>query len=207
MRDKKGYLILYGMVLLQLALGGCGRSAPVKFYTLSPVASSGSKAEIGDIGGSASITIGIMPVEIPDYIDRPEIVTRTTPTGLSLAEYDRWGGDLRNDIARVLAERLSAQLSPDGVFILTGRRFAPADYGIEVQVRRFEPVPGESIRLKAQWVVTKSPGRSVLLRRDSDLHEPIGRQGVPEMVAAMSRAVDRLGREMADALKPALKNR
>lgn len=205
--SKKGILILSVLVLLQTALGSCGRSAPTRFYTLSPVQSAvpaAPAAAMGDTGRTPQITIGIMPVEIPDYLDRPEIVSRDTSNGLSLAEYDRWAGDLRNDIARILAERLSAQLPQERVFILTGRRSTPADYHIAVQVRRFEPVPGESIWLKAQWAVTEKSGQSVLLRRDSDLREPISGQGYPQTVAAMSRAVDNLGQEMAAALKPAL---
>ena len=146
-----------------------------------------------------------MPVEIPDYLDRPEIVTRNTPNGLSFSEYDRWGGDLRNDIARVLGETLSAQLPDNAVSILTGRYSTRADYQITVQVNRFEPIPaGDSIRLSTQWSMLAPTGHSVLLRRNTDLHEKMHGQGYPEMVAAMSRAVDRLGREIAQTIKPVL---
>ena len=202
---KKGILIFSGLVLL-LILVGCGRTAPSRFYTLSPVHSALPTAAPGDMGKTSQTTIGILPVEIPDYLDRPEIVTRKNDGGLSLEEYDRWGGDLRNDIARVLGETLAAQLPRDRVTILTGRRSTPADYNIFVQVRRFEPIAGEKIWLRAQWTVTEISGQTVLLRRDADLYEPIKGQGFPETVAAMSHAVDRLGQEMVAALKPALAN-
>ncbi len=206
--SNKGLLILFGLVLLQLALGGCGRSVSSRFYTLSPVPVQpvGPASAIGDTGSTTLITIGIMPVEIPDYLDRPQIVTRNSENGLLLAEYDRWGGDLRTDIARVLAETLSAQLPPESVTILTGRRSTPADYNIAVQVKRFEPVPGSNIWLYAQWAITEKQGQPVLIRRHSDLHEPVAGQGYPETVDAMSRAVDRLGMEMATALAPVLRN-
>jgi len=196
MREKKRWVaISLCFILISVILSGCGRSGASRFYTLSPVQPSGKTTVQSPSDRMSPVSIGIMPVEIPDYLDRPEIVTRNTPNGLSFSEYDRWGGDLRNDIARVLGETLSAQLPDDKVSILMGRYSTRADYPITA---------GDNIWLSAQWSMLAPSGQSMLLRRNTDLYEKMNGQGYPEMVAAMSRAVDRLGKEIAQTIKPVL---
>jgi uncharacterized lipoprotein YmbA len=62
------------------------------------------------------VSVSIAPVEVPDYLDRLQIVTRDGNNGLKLAEFDRWGGSLGENIATVLVENLSLLLGSDRVF-------------------------------------------------------------------------------------------
>lgn len=204
-RDLRSNVTLLALVLFPLILGGCGAGKSSRFYTLIPATPAPGASRIaGTSSAGPPLNIGIMPVEIPDYLDRPQIVTRDAGSGLKVAEFDRWAGELQNDIARVLAETLSMQFPGQRVFILTGRRAVPADYRITLQVTRFDPSPGQSVWLKAQWAVLGKDGREVVVRGESDLTEPIAGQDYASTVAAMSRAVDQMGRQMADAMKPRL---
>lgn len=199
-------LILVGVPLV---LSGCtigGTSKPSKFYTLNPV----MPAMVDGMDGSGQTgipeaSIGILPVEIPDYLDRPEIVTRTRSNELHVAEFDRWGGDLRSDITRVLSETLSTQYPERRVAIITGRRIIPAEYRVAVNVTRLDAVPGRNVWLQAHWSILGEGGQ-ILARHDSNLNVPVGGSDYPSVVAAMSNAVDRLGNQIAGALKPMLAN-
>ncbi len=206
---------LFVLVLLQSAMGGCSHTQQSQFYTLNPVqpGSAGSAAQNWSASTDSAagtdvavakppMTIAIMAVEIPDYLDRPQIVTRNTANEISLSEYERWAGDLRNDISRVLAETLSSELPRNRVFILNGRRAAPStDYNISVQVKRFESMPGGQVWLEAQWSILGNTGQSVLLRGNTNLSEPTEGQNSSQLVSAMSRAVDRMGQQIARAVK------
>ena len=203
---KRPPLILLGLLAVPLFASGCGTSKASRFYTLDPVAAQNSTPSVESIPAS-SPSIGIMPVEIPDYLDRPEIVTRNADNGLKLAEFDRWAGDLDKDIARVLAETMAARLPADSVFVLTGRRAIPADYSITVHVTRFDPFPGDVVVLKAVWTVLAKDGHQVMARGESNLDEPIRGRDYQATVTAMSRAVDKLGREISNALEPGLAQR
>ncbi len=193
------------LMFLPFLLGGCSSTKEARFYTLNPVvqARSPGPAVAGEPSGSAA-HIGIVSVEIPDYLDRPQIVTRSGSNGLEVAEFDRWAGDLYKDLGRVLAETMSAQLSDTGVFMLTGRRAMPADYRIYVNVTRFERMPDNAVWLKALWSVNDKDPRRVAIRGESSFTEPVQGGDYGATVAAMSRAVDQLGREIAAAMKPAL---
>ncbi len=205
MRSYECWRIMILCLAITLLLGvGCN-SKPARFYTLNPVvpaSSPGPNQNTALLGPPANI--GIVSVEIPDYLDRPQIVTRNPNNELKLAEFDRWAGDLQNDIARVLAETMSYRLADNGVFVLTGRRTLPSEYRITVHVDRFEAIPGQQVWLKAVWTVWEKDARRILIRGESNISETAQGSDYAATVTAMSRSVDRLGAEIADAMKPGL---
>lgn len=85
-----------------------------------------------------------------------------------------------------------------------GDASSPADYRVTVQVSRFEATPGEVVWFKALWTVLKSDGRHVAVRGESNIAEPLQGRDHAAVVAAMSRAVDRLGTDIAQAMRPLL---
>ncbi len=194
-----------GLVLLPLLLGGCA-SKSSRFYTLNPAIPAPSPGPVQSTppAGPPAASIGIVLVEIPDYLDRPQIVTRNENNELKLAEFDRWAGELDNDVARVLAEKLSASLPDNEVLVLTGRRAVPADYRIAVHLTRFDAMPGNVVWLNALWTVLGKEGRHIAIRSESNFAEPIQGTGYEATVAAMSRAIDKLGAEIAGAVKSML---
>ena len=49
-------------------------------------------------GEAKKVAINIAPVELPDYLNRLQIVTRDGRNELKLAEFDRWAGSLAENI-------------------------------------------------------------------------------------------------------------
>lgn len=93
-------------ILLGIALvaGGCAGSPRARFYVLNPVpAKAGSP-----VRGTGPVTVG--RVQIPDFLDRPELVRHMARNRLKVSETERWGGALAAMIRRVLSEDLSRQL-------------------------------------------------------------------------------------------------
>jgi len=69
-------------------LGGCASTEPSRFYILHSL--SGSEAETQIAAAENGVAIGIGPIELPEYLDRPQIVTRLSKNELQLAEFDQW---------------------------------------------------------------------------------------------------------------------
>ena len=66
---------LCGLVMLVgAAAAGCATSPPSRFYLLTPIAQEGSAS--GASTTDQRIAIGVGPVDLPDYLNRPQIVTR-----------------------------------------------------------------------------------------------------------------------------------
>lgn len=182
-------------VLLAVSLAGCGVSPSPRFYTLASLATSETPGQARD--GGEDVVLGLGPVTIPDYLDRPQIAVRSSGNELVIGEYDRWAGSLRNDVTRVLMENLSALLRAGSVSVVSWRQGIPSDYRVSVDVSRFDVRPGTDVILKAQWAVFAKDGKGMLLMRESEIAEPLAGSGYGTAVAAMGKALEGLGREIA----------
>src|SRR5512135_69959 len=146
---------LFTLALFVVILAGCASSPSSKFYQLTPAQN--KTLVTRDVSPDQSLIITIGPVRIPDYLDRPQIVTRSGKNELKLSEFNRWAGSLESDIGRVLVEDISSILPPDCASVLYWTSYSesqvPASYRVEVNVDRFEGTLGDLVLLNAQWEI------------------------------------------------------
>ncbi|NIO03362.1 MAG: hypothetical protein GTN74_01775 [Proteobacteria bacterium] len=192
-------LLFLALGICLLITGGCATTEPARFYTLSPLAIPGTQAQAGP--AERGVAIGVGPIKLPEHLDRPQIVTRTSRNELKLAEFDRWAGSLADDFSRVLAENLSILLSTDRVSLYPWRKSVPVEYAVAVDVARFDGQLGGDASLIARWTVFGGHDKKVLFMGKASISEPSGDRGHEAMVAAQSRALGHLSREIADAIK------
>jgi uncharacterized protein len=188
------------LALAILLFAGCRSTPPpTAFYTLTSV----TKAEraVQDTASMRDLAVGIGPVQIPEYLDRPQIVTRSTPDKVTLSEFNRWGGSLRQDFPRVLAENVAALLGTERVLAYPwGDRLDPA-YRVALDVQQFDGQLGETVALRVTWVVTGRDGKAPLAVRKSMIQEPVSGKDYDALVSAQSRAVAALGRQIAEHIR------
>lgn len=192
-------LTVLTIVVLLMHLAGCASSAPSRFYVLSPLAS--SKAELEILKDEGCIAIGIGPVELPAYLDRPQIVTRVSENELNLAEFDKWAEPLKDNFSRVLVENLSTLLCADAISIFPWKGPTPIDYQVEVTVIRMDGNVGGNASLVARWAIFRENDRKMLLTRQSSFSRLLSSEGYKALVSAQSRAIADLSREIAEAIK------
>lgn len=199
--DLRGKTATVFLGISLLAWGGCASSRQASFYTLSPMHAPGDQIE--RVQTRQEIVVAVGPVTVPDYLNRPQIVTRTGPTGVQLDEFERWAGSLEQDVSRVLAENLSVLLSPDNVTVVRWLRESstfPAGYRVVVDVNRFDGDPGKSVFLTARWSVRGEQQGKILSAGESNITEPVAGQEYNALVEAMSRALAALAREIAPTI-------
>lgn len=191
-------------LLLVLVLGGClGRTPPPKFYLLTPL--DAPQASVSS--EAAGLAVGVGPVTIPDYLKRPQIVTRASCGTddfcgeLQLAELDRWAEPLEDNIVRVLSENLSVLLPSERTVRYPWRPAASLDFKVAVDVVRFNVDDRGRSVLTARWTVVGGEKDEVLLLRKSSFGETGVSDGYGGTVAALSRTLAQLSREIADAVK------
>lgn len=187
--------------LLAAVLSGClGAGRPVEFYALAPLAPPAAGP-----GGAPSAVVAVHPAVIPAAIDRPQIVTRTGENQLALAEFNRWGGSLREEISRVLVENLGALLAERRVKVLSDSLALDPACVVAVSVNRFDGRLGESVWLNAAWTLRDPRQKKALAVKSSALQESVAGPGYAELVAAQSRALAALSRDIAAELAAVLK--
>ena len=181
-----------------VALAGCaGSSAPARLYVLTP----GPEAAAAPLGGvvPGGPALGVGPVRLPGLLDQPQIVTRRGAEEIDQAEFHRWAEPLAESVPRILAENLAALRKTERI-ALFGWDPAPAvEQQVVVDVMRFDGALGGDVVLDARWWILARDGQELAVNR-SLLTQPTGRTGYPAVVAAMSRALAALSREIAATL-------
>jgi len=193
--------LFFGTYLLAWVLAGClGASRPVDFYTLTPLPrpTAGPDATPGTI-------IALYPVVIPEYIDRPQIVTRTDDNQIALSEFNRWGGTLKHELTIVLVENLNVLLAERRANVMLDTLTFDPNYLVTVTVNRFDGQLGNTVWLNAAWSIRDLKAKKMLAVKTSVIQEKAAAQDYAALVAAESRAIAALSREIAAELDRALK--
>jgi len=186
-------LLHLALVAAWLAWGCLGSSALTRLYVLAPM-------EGTPESGAPAMSVGVGPVALAGYLDRPQIVTRPSADSIDLAEFDQWGEPLRDGISRVLAEDLSRQLPAARISVFPSRGLARIRYRVEVDVTRFDGPAGGATTLEARWRILDDASGTELAGQTSLRTEATGGAGYARTVSAMSRALAGLSREIAVSL-------
>ena len=195
-------LITLGVSLIFMV--GCASTEPSRFYILHSLPDSEAKTQIA--AAENGVAIGIGPIELPEYLDRPQIVTRLSKNELQLAEFDQWVEPLNHNLPRVLAENLSILLSTDRVFAYPWTGSAQIDYQVAVEVTRFDGTLGGDVLLNTRWSLLAVDEKKVLVKKKSTFRQSTGGVGYDSLVSAKSQVLADLSREIAEEIKAHLKD-
>jgi uncharacterized lipoprotein YmbA len=197
---------------LALALGGClalGGTQDTRFYVLTPLTDGTTAAQpmVASPKARQRLSVGLAPVDVPRYLDRPQIVTRVTSNELSLSEFDQWAEPLPDSIAHVLAENLTRLLSMHGMDVLSESRASRSDYYVGVVLQRFECEADDGCVLQARWTLVGERDQARLVQNAFEVRMPLEGGGYEAMVGAMSRALGALSRDIALHLRAVMTHR
>jgi hypothetical protein len=179
-----------------LTLSAClgPRSDASAFFVLSSPVPAAEDAPV-------AVSIGLGPVMLPGYLDRPQIVTRISDNEIALAEADRWAEPLADNLVRTLEENL-AKLLPGSSYV--GYPWYAADapaYAVALEVRRFEADTSGAVLLDATWRLSR--GDALVDGRATRTEDQATGSDRAAAVAAHSRALAELSREIAAAVRRA----
>ena len=177
---------------------GCARTPQARFYILQPQPSAVDQSQ-----PSVSVNdmiIGVGPVELPEHLERPQIVTRISSSELHLSEFNRWAESLEKNFSSVLAENLSVLLSTDKVLVYPWIGSIEVKRQVRVNVLQFDSLPGKEVLLKVLWGLKDEDGKYLSAIKKSSFSTPAGK-GYPEMVQAMNRVLDDFSKEVVKEIK------
>ena len=177
-----------------LLVCGCASKSP-NFYVLHSLQNEASAARAEN-----DLIIGVGPITIPEYLDRPQMATRSTPDRLEFAEFDKWAESLAKNLTRVLAENLAVLLSTDRVEIFPWVTNSRVQYQVTVDVMQLERMPDGKVTLAARWDIL-GDHENTLQNGSSRFSIPVESAGYDALASAESRAVEALSREIAAAVK------
>jgi uncharacterized lipoprotein YmbA len=180
----KPLLSLLAVSLLLISCGVNGKS----YYTL--------KAD-GAAPSGGGMAIGVGPVMVAEYIDRPNLVVAESEHQLGIAENHRWAGDLSSAIARVTSANLGRRWGTGNVRTYPWRDEDGLRRQVVIDVRQFHAGADGYAVLEAGWRVYALPERRLVASRTFTGRETLEADGYPAMVAAQSRLLARMADEIA----------
>ncbi len=189
MRLSSAALLLF----LAAGAGGClfePRPDNNRYYTLAPDA-----ALPGTVPAAPSL--GLLPVALPPYLDRPELATRLGPDQIGYSSVDRWAAPLAEIFPRALAEDLRARVPAREVVTWPWSRLGPPELAVSVDVLRFEAEAGGDVVLDARWTLQGSGGGPVLASGETRFREGLSQKDASAVVAALGRGIGALARDVA----------
>jgi uncharacterized lipoprotein YmbA len=179
-------------------LSGCASSPSSTFYVLTPIPEAAVRS--GDIAGGG-LSVGIGPVVFPEFLDRPQIVSRAGDNRLELDEFHRWGGTVQDEFLRVWGENLTHLLGTSRVLVLPSESRMPIDFRITGEVISFGGMPDDHAVLKVRWAVMDNYLEQTLAAREDVYRCPIGAGDTANAAAGAGAALG--GREAHAALTAA----
>jgi uncharacterized protein len=195
-----------------MAFSGCSVLAPkpdrTRFILLTS-ASPGSSNSGESAAGPAltSTAIGLGPVQLPGYLDRPELLIRTSPNGLELSEKDRWAETLADNFRHVLANDLTNLLGTTNIIQYPWYPGTKLDYIVHVQVQRFEADTNRTAELMARWDLRTPQTDQVLASREVHFTRPLTSLTGDAAAAGLSQDVAELASQIGATIMHAEQQR
>jgi uncharacterized lipoprotein YmbA len=190
-----------------IVLGACAIAAgcsvlspqpdPSKFFILTPISDSmGSGAQLASTNPGSQLTIGIGPVDFPEYLRRLPVVKRVAPNRVDLADEERWAEPLDKNFVRVLSENLATLLDTQRIEKFPWPLKTRIDYQVEVNVERFETTSDGRAQLMASWIIRDGPTDKILYASRASAATPAGSDELSAS-AALSSDLATFSKEIA----------
>jgi uncharacterized lipoprotein YmbA len=182
-------------------LTGCSiksETAPSRFYMLRPIQEEAAPTSAAAADGP---TLLLGPLEIPAYLDRPQIVTRAPGAEVKLSEFERWAEPLRDNIARVLADNLATLVPAPRVSARRTIQPKDPDLRVAVELIRLDGSLGGNVVLDAQWsLFGEDPDRALETDRIR-IERPTSGADYGSFVEALSLALADFSRALAAPIR------
>lgn len=166
-----------------------------RFFVLTPTAEPATQQR------QQPLRLGLGPIGFPAYLERPQMVTRVGANEINLSEIHRWGAPLEDTFARVLAQNLAEVLGTLQVTPYPWYSTQELDYAIRIEVIQFDVDQEGSGRLLARWRIVDANSDKMLRTGLADLRDQAADSSPDAAVAALSRLVEKLSRELAAGLE------
>lgn len=206
MSNRNLSFTLLVLLLLSGILSGCvnlgkGTERLPRLYVLMAIA---SDAEDAPINGKENLSIGVGPLAFPEYLNRPQIVTRTGGNELSAAPFANWAEPLKQNVLRVMMDNIAALAGTEAVYRYPWRAAYAPQVQLQAEIVQFDATRNGEAILAVRWEWVDQTGRAIMPRQHSVLRQPVKGAEDDAVVAAMNRLLYDYSRLAVEQLEEAI---
>lgn len=181
-------------MLISLVLVGCGSPAAFN-YTLSPPESALS----GVLPAKQVGPYSLADVSVPPEADLSSLVVQQTDGRVLVLSNDLWTAPLSAHLKSALSLELTARLGMPPVQNLAAGSSDVAATRIQVDIQRFDMVPGQYVAIHALWRI-RFAGSNKVLTCFTRLQQSVG-VGVSALVTGQQKNTQLLSAQIAQSLE------
>jgi uncharacterized lipoprotein YmbA len=189
-----GALLLTCVAIAQLVSGCIGTSPTTRYYAFT------ANDYVNKAEGDLKISVG--PFEVPEYLNRPQIVIRDQGTALKVLKSDRWAEPLTEAVGRQINRDLSNHITSGLVYQFPSVTDISPDYRIRGRINNFEANTDGTVVLRLRWGVLNSDNGFAIAPRGETFSATVESS---DDIAAVTNAMDKLLGELALSIATELK--
>ena len=186
---------------LAFSVSGCGSSSPVRYFGLEPA---GPPATTAD---EDAAIVGIGPLRFPEYLSKPQIMSRSAGGEIKVYEFDRWVEPVDEAVHRILA--INVERAVDNMRVIA----FPYDviryeYQVHGSIERFDADSNGLAVLIAQWGIVTEDRQLVVAPHRVIYSATISGNAEPgAIVQALNDTLGQFGDDIATRLNAAVNGR
>ncbi len=187
-------------MIFVLFLNGCvsvSNSPNPRFYTLY---TPDKEKNIQELNVPANIIIGIGPVRIPEYLNRPQIVTNNKDKTIFFDEFNRWAESLDFALARLINNDLTLIIPKTSLQMFPWDLTIAVKYQVIVDIVQLENNLNHDLLFVAQWSIIDLEKKRALFTKRSEFRQDIYPHNYYGLTEALSEVVMSLSAEIAQEL-------
>ena len=167
---KKYYAVC--LLLFCLGLAGClnfdAKPDPSRFFLMSSI----PRDATHKIDASPGPAVGLRPVRVPEYTDRPQIVTYRNSREIIVDPFHRWGEPFEDNVERVLVQNLSCILNSQNVTMMPWEEESSYNYILDLNIVDFiTDLSSKCVKLVANWSLNQN--EKPIYTRESIINFPV----------------------------------
>ena len=161
MKTALSCVTLCSLILLSGCLGGV--SATPQFFTLQ------NESNISVVSNQ-KISVGVLPVKVPDYLDKPQIVLNNGTNQMTISETNRWIEPLSSVAQQTLINDIQKMLP--NAFVKT-KGYDDDNYNriVRVEIDKMSGTLGKEARLSVWWSILNHNGKEIYRTRFADTEQ------------------------------------
>jgi uncharacterized lipoprotein YmbA len=181
------------LLLLSLLAAGCG--TPSNYYRLEPA--SGSALYSHRI---PTKIIGIANVELADYLEGKQLISRKSENRIDIDENEAWAGDLAKNIQSFLRSSLASRVH--GYSFLSTPWKEPVDdrYRIFLKIERMDTDPSGRVVIQGRWSIADMQERKIVTGEEFSYAENSTSMHWDDIVKTQSGILEKLSAKIATAI-------
>jgi len=189
-------LALASAIAASLLAGCLGTSPATRYYAFD------SREFVAESDSSFIAAVG--PFELPDYLNRPQIVIREQGAKLRVMKYERWAEPLGEAFTRQINAELNNQMRTGLFYQFPATTDISPDYRIRGRIYKFEASSDGTVILTLRWGMLDRDGAFTIGPLGSSFSATVdSTEDIEAVTATMSQLIEQFSQQIITELRTA----